>query len=348
MEFLTEYGLFLAKAVTIVLALIVVIGALSSLGSRQKRAHEGHIEITHLNDRYQDWEDQLNHAVLDNRAMKRLKKQLKIRKKKEEKGRGKDKDAKEDERKRVFVLDFDGDLRASAVENLRHEITAVLTVARPTDEVVVKLESGGGLVHSYGLAASQLRRIVDKNIPLTAAVDRVAASGGYMMACIAQKILAAPFAVVGSIGVLAQLPNFNRLLKKHDIDFEMHTAGEYKRTLTIFGENTDEGREKFLDELEDTHKLFKEFVSENRPSVNIEEVATGEFWFGRRAVDKKLVDVLQTSDDYLMSQRKDADIFAVSYVSKKTLPEKLGLATEAAFDKAIGRWLGRLNNRPLS
>ncbi len=347
MEFLSEYGLFLAKAVTIVVALVVVIGAATALGGRHRREHEGHIEITQLNDRYNEWENALKDVVLDEKtqkaAKKEEKKQAKLRKKQE-----KQEKVETTTRKRVFVLDFHGDIRASAVENLRQEITAVLTVAQPSDEVLLKLESGGGLVHSYGLAASQLQRIVDRGIPLTVAVDRVAASGGYMMACIGQQILAAPFAVLGSIGVLAQLPNFHRLLKKHDIDFELHTAGEFKRTLTMFGENTDDGREKFLEELEDTHVLFKEFVAEHRPQVSIDDVATGEVWFGRRAIDKRLVDKLQTSDDYLLSQRRDADLFAVHYTVKKSLPEKLGLATESAVDSAIGRWLGRLGSRPLT
>ena len=109
---------------------------------------------------------------------------------------------------------------------------------------------------AYGLAASQMQRIRDKKLKLTVCVDKVAASGGYMMAVVADKIIAAPFAVLGSIGVLAQVPNFHRLLKKHDVDFEMLTAGKYKRTLTMFGENTDKGREKFQEDIEDTHVLF--------------------------------------------------------------------------------------------
>jgi serine protease SohB len=201
--------------------------------------------------------------------------------------------------------------------------------------MLVRVESPGGMVHGYGLAASQLRRIRDAEVPLTIAVDKVAASGGYMMACVANRIVAAPFAVIGSIGVLAQLPNFHRLLKKNDIDFELFTAGEYKRTVTMFGENTDKGREKFSEELEETHELFKQFVTTNRPEVDIDKVATGEIWYGQKAVEKGLVDELQTSDALVQGYLADWDVFEVKFVHKKNWQEKLGLAAEGALERAF-------------
>jgi len=223
------------------------------------------------------------------------------------------------------VLNFVGDLQASALDQLRQEVTSVLTVATPADEVVVRLESPGGVVHSYGLAASQLQRIRAQNIPLTATIDKVAASGGYMMAAVADKILAAPFAVVGSIGVVAQVPNVHRLLKKHDVDVELITAGEHKRTLTMLGENTDEGREKFTEQLEDIHKLFQEHVVANRDVVDIKEVATGEAWYGQRAIDVKLVDRLITSDSYLAACAAERDVYLLRWtVQKKPLERLLG------------------------
>ena len=196
-------------------------------------------------------------------------------------------------------------LGANQVENLREEVTAVICIAKPKDEVLVRLESGGGVVHGYGLAASQLQRLKDKKIPLTVSVDKVAASGGYMMACVADNVLAAKFAIIGSIGVIAQIPNFNKLLKKNDIEFEQHTAGQFKRTLTMFGENNDEGREKFRDELEDVHQMFKGFVQEHRPALAIDTVATGEYWYGSKALELGLVDTIQTSDDFLLSANSD-------------------------------------------
>jgi serine protease SohB len=234
---------------------------------------------------------------------------------KSQKKQSKQKDAKPS----VFVLNFHGDIRGSAVASLRQEISAVLSVARPQDEVLLRLESSGGLVTAYGLAASQLTRIKEKKLKLTAAVDKVAASGGYMMACVADRIIAAPFAVLGSIGVIAQLPNFNRFLKKNDIDFEQFTAGEYKRTVTLFAENTDKAREKFRLELEDTHTLFKDFVKQHREGLDITQVATGEHWYGTRALELKLVDELRTSDDYLLELSRSADLFEVTYTRKHPL-----------------------------
>lgn len=314
-EFFMDYGLFLAKTTTIILGILVVAIVLVALATRSKEEHKAHIEIKKLNDKFEETEQALNSLLLTEKEQKALAKEFKTKKKAEAK-------AESHERPRVFVLDFDGDIRASAVGSLREEITAVLLVAKAGDEVVVNLSSPGGLVHAYGLASSQLVRIRDKGIPLTVAVDKVAASGGYMMACVADKIIAAPFAIIGSIGVIAQIPNFNRLLKKHDIDYEQITAGDYKRTLTMFGENTDKAREKFREEIQDTHELFKEFINTHRPIVELDKVATGEHWFATRAKDLKLVDELHTSDDYLLSRSADADLYKISYTAKKKLGSK--------------------------
>lgn len=358
MEFIADYGLFLAKVATLVVAVGFVLALMVAAGQKgKKKSEKGHLEVTKLNQRFEEMTDTLKHAALEQDELKREAKQEKQRKKREqaerkqalkkrEKASGKGSESAEDDRKkRLFVLNFDGDIKASATDNLREEISAVLSLAGPKDEVLVKLESGGGMVHSYGLASSQLARIRDRRIPLTVCVDKVAASGGYMMACVADRILAAPFAVLGSIGVVAQLPNFHRLLKKNNIDFEMFTAGEYKRTVTMFGENTQKGRDKFVEDLEDTHVLFKEFVSEHRPQVDIDKVATGEIWFGRRAREVNLIDDLKTSDEYLLSQADKADIFEVNFTHKKSLPEKLGLAAEGSVDRLLLRWWERSNNQ---
>ena len=206
-------------------------------------------------------------------------------------------------------------------------------VATENDEVFVRLESGGGVVHGYGLAASQLMRLREKNIPLTVSVDKVAASGGYMMACVGNRIIAAPFSIIGSIGVIAQIPNFHRVLKKHDVDFEQFTAGEFKRTVTMFGENTDEAKAKFREEIEDIHVLFKDFIVQHRPDVDIVKVSTGESWPGTRALERNLVDELKTSDDYLLENSQHADIYEISYVSKKSLIEKIGFQFQRLVDK---------------
>jgi serine protease SohB len=341
MEFIHEYGLFLAKAVTVVIAIISVMVAVTGLLMRGKqRIAEGHIEIKHLNERLREMREALQLVVLDKAA---LKQQAKAEKAKAKQAARADKKVQEEaggaaRKSAVFVLNFAGDIRAQAVHHLREEITAILSVAEPKDAVVVRLESSGGMVHAYGLGASQLQRVKDKGIRLTVCVDKVAASGGYMMACVADRILSAPFAVLGSIGVVAQLPNFNRLLKKHDIDYEMLTAGEYKRTLTVLGENTDKDRRKVQQDLEEIHDLFKAFVGENRPVVDIAAVATGEIWYGRQALGKKLVDELKTSDAFLMELCEGAEVYEVKYVEKRPLPERLGLSMESVMDRILRRF----------
>ncbi|ODS23371.1 protease SohB [Candidatus Endobugula sertula] len=345
MEFLYEYGLFLAKAVTFVVAIGIIIGTVISAGQKTKAASRGEIKVTPMNEQYDEIKSNVKSVICDEKTLKTEakaeKKKLKVEKKEHKKEIG---DNKEPEKKRLYILDFDGDIKASAVENLREEITAILAVATASDEIVLRLESSGGLVHSYGLAASQLSRIKAKGIPLVICVDKIAASGGYMMACVAEKIYAAPFAIIGSIGVVAQLPNFHRLLKKNDVDFELLTAGEYKRTLTMFGENTDKGRKKFIEDLDNVHELFKGFVGEQRTVVDVDQVATGEVWFGTQALEKQLIDDIATSDDYILRHIDERDIYHVQYTIKKTLPERLGLNAQKAFEGAISGILNKLQS----
>ncbi|TDV56877.1 inner membrane peptidase [Pseudomonas graminis] len=337
MEFIFDYASFLAKTVTIVIAIIVVLVVIASMRGRGRRAAGGQLHVTKLNDFYKGLRDRLEGSLLDKARLKALRKS-------QAKALKKDKKSTE-VKSRVYVLDFDGDIKASATENMRNEITALLSLATPKDEVVLRLESGGGMVHSYGLASSQLARIRQAGIPLTICIDKVAASGGYMMACIGTRIISAPFAILGSIGVVAQLPNVNRLLKKHDIDFEVLTAGEYKRTLTVFGENTEKGREKFQEDLDITHELFKNFVASYRPQLDIDEVATGEIWLGIAAKDKQLVDELKTSDEYLSEKAKTAEVFHLHYAERKSLQQRVGIAASTSVDHLLTGWWGKLTQQ---
>jgi serine protease SohB len=405
LEFLAEYGMFLAQAVTIVLAFVIVIGVIASAGQRNKKQAEGHIEVINLSEEIDEIRDHMQQALLSEYEYKELHKEkkkaekaeLKEKKKKaKEEAKAKKKQSKleskssankktvskdlenkesdgieststeststepakesigkdletvaaeskenqseenpSDEKGRIFVLDFDGDVEASAVENLREEISAIVSAANEGDKVLLRLESPGGMVHAYGLAASQLTRIKDAELELIIAVDQVAASGGYMMACVADKVLAAPFAVIGSIGVVAEIPNFHRLLKHNKVDYETHTAGEYKRTLTMFSENTDAARKKFKQELEETHDLFKHFITQNRPALEIEKVATGEHWYGTQALELGLIDAIQTSDDYILQAANDNEIFQVTFEVKKPLSQRLSFSVQNAVEKGF-------------
>jgi serine protease SohB len=333
LEFLYEYGLFIAKALTIVVSILLALGGIIGLVSKQKPS-KGHLEISSLSDKLESITDFARSELLNKEELKQFHKEQKSTLKAKRKDQ-KNKNSDEPKKGQLFVIDFTGSMDAHEVDYLREEITAILCVAKPADEVLVRLESGGGVVHGYGLAASQLQRIKDKNVKLTISVDKVAASGGYMMACVADHVLAAKFAIIGSIGVIAQLPNFNKLLKKSNIDFEQHTAGEFKRTLTMFGENNDQGREKFKAELEDVHHMFKDFVQSQRPELEISKVATGEYWYGIRAKELGLVDDIQTSDDYILTMNQSNKIFTVKYSMKKSLPERLGLAASVTIESVF-------------
>ncbi len=352
MEFLFSYGLFLAKVLTFVAAIIAVLVVAKVVnGSKAK----GELELTDLTEKHKELVEVMEAHLFDDELLKARAKEEKKRKKQEAKQKKAElkkqsetaENVTELERKpHVFVVDFKGSIDAKEVNSLREEITAILAIAQKDDEVLLKLESGGGMVHAYGLASSQLDRIKQAGIQLTVSVDKVAASGGYMMACVADKIISAPFAVIGSIGVIAQLPNFNKLLKKHDIEFEQLTAGEFKRTLTMFGENTDKAREKFLSELEETHALFKDFIAEHRPDLALEKVSTGEHWYGKQALDLGLIDDINTSDDYLMQAVKDKKVLSVRYIQRKKLSEKFAHSAAEASDHLLLKWMGR-GQRPM-
>lgn len=322
MEFFLAIALFALKAfviVALIVILLVVILLLIQKGQQLKPL----LEIQNLNNHYIQLEQSIKSQLLNKKDLKKESKQWEEDEKKWNEGT----------RKKLFVIDFKGDMKAHAGDHLREEVTAVLTSASPSDEILVRVESPGGVVHGYGFCASQLQRIKTAGIPLTICVDKVAASGGYMMAVVADKIISAPFAIVGSIGVIAQVPNFHRILKKHDIDYKEYTAGAYKRTVSIMGEISPEGESKFKSQLEETHVLFKNHIKQFRPQLDLEKIATGEHWYGHQAKDLGLVDELSTSDDYLLSKRKEVDIIQISFKVKKTLAEKIS----DAFGKTVLR-----------
>ena len=333
MEILAGYLVFLLKVFTIVLAitipLLLIIG--SSKGKSQPR---GKLSITNLSDKFEEMGNAVKGSLMTPKELKKFNKDLSKEKKK------KDKDQTEDS---IFVLNFKGDIQASEVEKLKQEVNAILLSETDCREVVIRVESGGGSAYAYGLCAAELKRLVDNKINLTVCIDKVAASGGYLMSCVASKIIAAPWAIVGSIGVIAQLPNFHRLLKKNSIDFEMHTAGAFKRTLTTLGENTEEGREKFKSDLEDLHIIFKNFVKEQRPQVDTDIVATGEVWQGEEAVKVGLVDSLETSDNYLVNLSKEAKLFEIEFVEKKNLSERFAFSMQLIVEKSVIKFYDLIN-----
>ena len=334
-EFFADYGLFLLKTLTIVIAIIAVIVAAAA--AQRRAMHEG-LEVEHLNKKFRKLSDGLLHAVSTKEEQKKAAKQRKAKAKEEEK--------QGSSRPRSFVIDFKGDLKASAVGSLREEVSAILDVATPADEIILRLENHGGIVHEHGLAASQLARIRDREIPLVVCVDKVAASGGYLMACVGSQVYAAPFAILGSIGVLAQIPNFNRMLDSHGVDFEQVTAGQYKRTVTMFGKNTDEDRAKLKEELEDVHALFKDAVAKYRPALDLDKVATGEHWYGTRALDLGLADALKTSDEVLAERASERDLYLVTYKIKQPLQKRLMANVETAIERAdAAGWRRKFESR---
>ncbi|WP_447553065.1 protease SohB [Vreelandella sp. EE22] len=337
-EWMAELGTFLIQSIILTL-LLVLAGFLLMRGKRgSERSLTLHVES--LNEQRRARDRRLKVTATAQGGRKRLIKHFRREEKQRQKlARKPDTTA---DMQRVWVLTFHGDIKASQTEQFAQEVSAVINIASPSDEVVVRLESAGGLVHAYGLAAAQLDRLREAGVTTTVCIDKVAASGGYMMACTAHHIKAAPFAVIGSIGVVAQVPNVHRLLKRHDIDVELLTAGRYKRTLTVLGENTEEGRAKFIDDLENTHRLFKRYVAEHRPGMDIDQLATGEIWYGSEALDQHLVDSVGTSEAYLVERMAEADVFSVKLEPPRTIGRRMGMAASAGVEQAVTKALGAI------
>ncbi len=333
-DLLVAYGFFLLKIITVLLVILIPILMISSSTKHRKETDKGRIIVKNLSDKLEEIGVTLKSAEMDPKAYKSFLKERNKKKKKEIKGKSKE---------IVYVLDFKGDIQASAVGKLKQEINAIIASQVKCKEVVVKVESGGGSAYAYGLCAAELKRLVDNKIKLTVCIDKIAASGGYLMSCVATKIVAAPWAIVGSIGVIAQLPNFHRLLKKLDIDIEMHTAGKFKRTLTTLGENTKQGREKFISELEDLHVVFKDFVKENRSKIQVAKVSTGEVWQGEKAKKLGLIDEIGTSDDYLLKLASKFKLLEIQYFEKKPFTARIGSAAEVIVEKGVYKILDIFN-----
>lgn len=326
MDSFIQIGVFFTQTLIIVVGIIAVILTITAVSMRTKSDKSP--DINDLNEKYKEQKQALLSVMLSDDELKKEKKKLK----KEEKN----KSTTTQSLKKLFVIDFvKGDVQASHVDRFREEITSVLSVAKPGDDVLINVESPGGVVHGYGLAAAQILRLREFGLNITVSVDKIAASGGYMMACVAHKIIGSPFAIVGSIGVVAQLPNFHRLLKKHDIEYKEYTAGEFKRTVGLFTEITDKGERKFIEQLESTHVLFKNFVSRFRPHLKMEEIATGEYWFGQQALEKGLIDEIKTSDEFIQNQLNHKQVYKISFEKKPSLSQKLSDMVQATVQATV-------------
>lgn len=321
-----ELLLFVAKAAIGVVSAGIVVILIARAARSGGESARGRLRVTRLNDRV----GELEAIVRLPRLGKKERKAWIKKREAEESG------FETSGQPATFVIDFKGDLQASAVEELRETVSAVIAGHREGDEVLLRIESPGGTVHGYGLAASQLARLRAAKLRVVACVDKVAASGGYMMACESDEVVAAPFAIVGSIGVVASVPNLHRLLEKYGVDYEEMTAGEHKRTVSLFGKIEPEGREKFLEQLAEIHTLFREHVLRNRPNAKAELIATGEHWAASQAVELGLVDRIATSDDEVMRRVKEREVYEVSFRRPRSWQSRMGRAAAMQLLEGLG------------
>lgn len=331
----SDYFLFLLKSITVVMAIVIIAGTIIRATKEGHEPSQGKLSITRLNKALEAIRLRMQQETLGKKALKKEVKALKEQHKKEDKSN--------DDKPNAYTIRFKGDIQASQVDALRQEVTAILTTAKAGEEVVISIESPGGAVPGYGLAASQILRLKEADLKVTACVDQVAASGGYMMACVADRILAAPFSIVGSIGVLSQVPNIHRFLKRFDVDVDVLTAGKHKAPMTLMGENTEEGKQKHVQDLNAIHTRFKELVKLHREELNIDDVSEGDFWLAEDALKLNLVDEISTSDAYIMSLCAQANVYRVQWQPHKSFEQRIKGATSAL----MSAMENRLMQRPL-
>lgn len=322
MEALLELVVFAAKAGMMCLAVALIVGLIAK-SAKDKITHTGKIKVLKLSERLAQFHKSVDESLLSPTDFDTKWKGVKPASKP----------------KKLFVLDFNGGIEADEVKCLREEITTIITTGCNADEVLIRLQSGGGTVDGYGLVASQIDRLKKAGLKVTVSVDRVAASGGYMGAVVADKIIAAPFSYIGSIGVIGQVPNIHKLLKEKGIEIEQHTAGQYKRTLTTVGETTDEGREKFKADLQRMHEHFKDHILKYRPDIEIEKVATGEVWNGSDALELGLIDDIKVSDDFIGEMWNEFEVLELKYEPPRTPNSFIASLSEQAFFKPVGEMI---------
>ncbi|KZX82185.1 hypothetical protein A3715_00045, partial [Oleiphilus sp. HI0009] len=276
-------------------------------GCMFKKNSDGRIIVKSLNEEYQEIQD----ALLKFKPLKPIKSSS-IRKFKASPNK-----------QSIFVLDFKGDKTASSVGSLSKEVSAILSVAKPNDEVFLRLESPGGTITGYGLASQQLIRLREAGIRLVVSVDEIATSGGYMMAAVGDRIIASPTSMLGSIGVIMEVPNFYNLLDRAGVQFHQFTAGKHKRLVSMTNKIGDAAKDQINQDLEKSHELFKNHVHTYRNSVNLESVSHGDVWSAKYCLDNKLVDDLMTSEAYLFDRASRANIFHISWDVERSFSDKL-------------------------
>lgn len=236
----------------------------------------------------------------------------------------------------VFVIDYVGSMMASEVVYLTAKIDAIILKSNKDDEVVINITSPGGAVSGYGLVASQIKRLKTAGLKITATVDTVAASGGYMAAVVSDEIIAAPFAMVGSIGVVANVMIYEELLKNIGIQTNVYTSGDSKRTVVPSRVPNAEEEAKLEAQLEEIHSRFKDHVLSFRPDIDEDKVFTGQAFLAADAINFGLVDKIGTSDELLLNLYKDGHrLIEVQFIIEENIGGSVTKQVSAGLVDAI-------------
>jgi len=192
--------------------------------------------------------------------------------------------------------------------------------------VALQINSPGGSPAQSSLIASRIRRLSEeKDIPVFAFVEDVAASGGYWLACAADEIYVDPSSIVGSIGVISAGFGFTDLIAKHGVERRVHTAGESKSMIDPFKPEQPKDVARLNNLLEDIHALFIDYVKSRRGAklADNPNLYTGEVFIGQKGIDQGLADGIGHLVPTMKAKFGEKVTFR-KYGPKKSLMERFG------------------------
>ena len=201
------------------------------------------------------------------------------------------------DRKSVSVVRLSGVIANGPRAGISDQACAPLLEAafrkgKPSAVALVINSPGGSPVQS-SLIGSRIRRLAaEHDVPVYAFVEDVAASGGYWLACAADKIYLDESSIVGSIGVISASFGAHEFLNRQGFERRVYTAGKSKSMLDPFRPENPEDVERLKGSLEQIHEVFKTHVTSRRGGrlASDQDLFTGEIWLGQKAIDVGLAD----------------------------------------------------------
>ncbi|WP_343192796.1 S49 family peptidase [Buchnera aphidicola (Taiwanaphis decaspermi)] len=221
----------------------------------------------------------------------------------------------------LYILDYNDKIKKNKIKKLREEISSIILVAKKNDEVLLRLENTSDIVYEYGLVIAQLQRLRKKGIKLIISIDKIVSNGGYIIACVADHISASPFSIIGPINIVVNIPNIDKYTQTSNLNNQLNDCNTFTK-LTLIKNNTKIYVNKIFNKLDIKKYIRNSFIKDMRPSLNLNKIFNQNYWIGENAINEKLIDSINTSDDILFSKKDTHNLLKIKYVYKSNIVEK--------------------------